>query len=51
MLSLRFLNVRDVPHAPVKEEKVTWSIQVQGGSSRSINLDRGPQEQGHQVSS
>lgn len=51
MLRLRFLNVRDVPRAFAKEEEVTWSIQVQGGSSRCIHLDRGPQQQeGNQVS-
>lgn len=46
MLSVQFLRVRDLfsrPHA--EEGKVTWSIQVQGGSSRCVHLDRAPEKQ------
>ncbi|CAM9205590.1 unnamed protein product [Ectocarpus sp. 12 AP-2014] len=45
MLSLRFLAVRNVPHARANDEcccmrKVTWSIHTQGGrSTRFVDLD------------
>lgn len=52
MLSLRFLSARDLPRPTAKEEDATWSIQVQGGSSRCIHLDRGTEsKEGSQVSS
>lgn len=51
MLSLRFLSARDLPRPTAKEEDATWSIQVQGGSSRCIHLDRGTESKGSQVSS
>eukprot|EP00903_Cladosiphon_okamuranus_P012887 g12034.t1 len=43
---LQFLSLRDVRRPQVKEEEVTWSIRVQGGSSRCIRLDRAPEQQG-----
>ncbi|CAM9745376.1 unnamed protein product, partial [Ectocarpus sp. 4 AP-2014] len=51
MLSLRFLAVRNVPHAPANDEccctrKATWSIHTQGGRSTSfVDLDTCSQQQ------
>lgn len=52
MLSLRFLSARDLPFPSANEEAATWSIEVQGGSSRCIHVDRGTEQQeANQVSS